>query len=910
MKTYAAALSALLLTSTGFVSNIAFASAKKDDTSSGGVSKTQGPPPFFLQDPTDSLCLGGDEFKRCSIDTLFFVVGTPGKYQIHKRPVEEGSDDETCITKPSCSEKDQKKIQDIKLAKCTHCGAKNWNILGDTKTGYVLTEGDGDSKVCVVREKATKQVKVAPCDSEDVPYTPLQLQFASTADITAMSSNGARFIGAASDGDKKLVQSFLKNKEVNVNEKDWDDLTALITAASAGHLDIAKILLKAGADVNANDKDGITALMEASIMGHDKIVNALIEAGAEVDYKSNSGVTALWLAAGENKVNVMKTLLKSHADASVTRSDGITALMTASVAGHVDATRLLLEDDANPLAVDADGLTALMNASEKGATDVMKVLIESATAAGSDSTYVDMMSTTGFNALIIGSAHGHTDAVKYLINEAGADVNLVHENKVTALMYAAASGHVDTMKVLLEDGKVDINALHTNGGSALIEACTAGASEAITFLVESGASYDLIDNDGVTPLMAIAAQGNITGVNTIVDALKKDIDAAQLTEHINLFSFSGGSAVMFAAAGGHSDAMKALIDLGADINAIAQATPEYLEKLAVMIEEGTVEDNDPHVDGVTGAHVAAQGGHLESVKILIDAGADVTILDDEERSPLLLAVKGNYGDVASALVKGGADPNTPYVDDEGVKHNLLFDSLLVENGDFAELLIESGADIYDEDEHKVTTLLQASHRGLTDVVKALLAKNTKDGWIDSASDESITPLIASSSEGHVEIVKMLIDVKANVNAQDKDQTNSLMAAAARGHTDIVEALLKAGSDVNEQNVDGHTALMFAYNGKNQVEVLWERYQQFVQESEVTNESEKVDDGGTGPIIREALDNHNRMVNLLVKNGADESIKDKEGHTAKDFDFHPDADSDVLKQEEQAGKKRDTSKNEL
>ena len=66
----------------------------------------------------------------------------------------------------------------------------------------------------------------------------------------------------------------------------------------------------------------------------------------------------------------------------------------------------------------------------------------------------------------------------------------------------------------------------------------------------------------------------------------------------------------------------------------------------------------------------------------------------------------------------------------------------------------------------------------------------------------------------------------------QNQTNSLMAAAAQGHADIVELLLKAGAAVNEQNVDGHTALMFAYNGKNQVETLWERYTQFVKESEM------------------------------------------------------------------------------
>ncbi len=38
----------------------------------------KGPPSFFLQDPSDSLCLHGEEFKRCSIETLFYVIGSPG----------------------------------------------------------------------------------------------------------------------------------------------------------------------------------------------------------------------------------------------------------------------------------------------------------------------------------------------------------------------------------------------------------------------------------------------------------------------------------------------------------------------------------------------------------------------------------------------------------------------------------------------------------------------------------------------------------------------------------------------------------------------------------------------------------------------------------------------------------------
>jgi hypothetical protein len=44
------------------------------------ADSTKSPPPFFLQDPKDSLCLAGEDFRRCSIDTLFYVVGSPGTF--------------------------------------------------------------------------------------------------------------------------------------------------------------------------------------------------------------------------------------------------------------------------------------------------------------------------------------------------------------------------------------------------------------------------------------------------------------------------------------------------------------------------------------------------------------------------------------------------------------------------------------------------------------------------------------------------------------------------------------------------------------------------------------------------------------------------------------------------------------
>jgi len=630
-------------------------------------------------------------------------------------------------------------------------------------------------------------------------------------------------------------------------------------------------------------------------------------------------VTALWLATGEGKGDVVQTLIARDADPNNSRSDGITALMTASANGHADVVSILLENGSDATAVDQDGLTPLMNAAESGNVPVLTALMESVDDSKAKE-YVDALSETGFTALIVAAAHGHNLALSYLLTGGDATVDFMHESGVTALMYAAAGGHDEATKILIDNG-ANVNTLHSNGGSALLEASTAGSEDALKVLMDAGAQVDIVDNDGVTPIMSAASQGHLDCVSMLLDALSSSKSASDLKDYINLLSHSGGSAVMFAAGGGHPEVTQLLIEKGSEVNAIAQATPEYLESLAEAIAEGeATDDQDPHVDGVTALHVAAQGGYLDCVKLLLDAEAKPEIEDDEKRTALLLAVKGNFGEVATELVRNGANPNTLYVDEEGDEHNLLMDAIIVENEEFSLLLIDKGADLYAEDDHQVSTMLQATHRGMEKVVKVLLEKHNampekKEGFVDGPSDEGITPLIAASSEGHSTIVPLLLNAGADVNAVDKDGTTALMAASARGHIECVEKLLETKADTNAQNVDGHTALMFAFNGKNQVETLWERYRQFVAEAEVTAEDgegdkEEVDDGGTGPIIRESLDNHNALVDLLLKNGADFTLKDKEGHTASDFDFYPEIDSDVLKQEELAEKKRSESKNEL
>ena len=89
-------------------------------------------------------------------------------------------------------------------------------------------------------------------------------------------------------------------------------------------------------------------------------------------------------------------------------------------------------------------------------------------------------------------------------------------------------------------------------------------------------------------------------------------------------------------------------------------------------------------------------------------------------------------------------------------------------------------------------------------------------------------------------------------------------------------LIEASAELDSQNVDGHTALMFAYNGKNQVATLLDKYSDYMKDE---------NDNSTR-IIKDALQKHIDVVDLLREAGANLDLKDNNDHSAMDFDYKP------------------------
>ncbi len=177
------------------------------------------------------------------------------------------------------------------------------------------------------------------------------------------------------------------------------------------------------------------------------------------------------------------------------------------------------------------------------------------------------------------------------------------------------------------------------------------------------------------------------------------------------------------------------------------------------------------------------------------------------RSPLVWAKRYGNEKVIKALSDMGADE---VVDKEGMGKELL---KILDAEDIDEIdekraieLIKDGANIEKKDGDGNTALMNASANGHVKVVKALLDAGAE---VDEKDKWNGTALMYASANGHVEVAKALIDAGAKVDEKDNNGNTALILASSYGHVEVVKALLDAGAEVDEKNERGYTALIWA-----------------------------------------------------------------------------------------------------
>jgi ankyrin repeat protein len=145
---------------------------------------------------------------------------------------------------------------------------------------------------------------------------------------------------------------------------------------------------------------------------------------------------------------------------------------------------------------------------------------------------------------------------------------------------------------------------------------------------------------------------------------------------------------------------------------------------------------------------ACRIGDLEKVKQLLESGADVNVKDDEFGcTPLILASCNGHKEVV-------------------------------------ELLLDNGADVDARDKYGFCMIPFTLEKDGKEALKELEKNVHINGW---------TALMYASQKGYAEIVKLLIEKGANVNAKDDRGFTALMLASQNGHKEIVELLKSYGA---------------------------------------------------------------------------------------------------------------------
>ena len=408
-------------------------------------------------------------------------------------------------------------------------------------------------------------------------------------------------------------------------------------ADATERMDRARIraLLKQRVDVNTPQVDGMTALHWATYQDDLEIAELLVRAGAHVKAANRYGVTPLSLACTNGNAAIVEMLLESGADPNASLPGGETPLMTAARVGSLASVRALLS---RGVSVDAKddrrGQTALMWAAAEGHAEVVEELIK----AGAD---VRIRLASGFTPLLFATREGRTDVVKVLL-KAGADVN-------------------ETVPLAGPPRRSYGGRMPPAGASALLLAVTNAHFELASRLLDAGADPNA-DLTGYTVLHAIAAvrkpgvgdndpspegSGSLSSIELVKTLVAKGANVnARMTKRANLtntrLNETGATPFLIAAQTADAELMRTLAALGADplLPNVDNSTP--------LIVAAGLATRSPGEDAGTESEV------LEAVQAALDLGADINATDNNGETAMHGAAYKNLPKVVKFLAAKGA----------------------------------------------------------------------------------------------------------------------------------------------------------------------------------------------------------------------------------------------------------------
>lgn len=424
---------------------------------------------------------------------------------------------------------------------------------------------------------------------------------------------------------------------------------ALLEAAENGQTATALALIRQGADVNAVAGDGTTALMWAVHRDDRTLIDALLRAHARVKAGNAYGATAASEAARFGDVAVIKELLAAGADPDSPNADGETALMLVARAGNVPAAQLLIRHGAHVNARETvRGQTALHWAASQSQADMVKLLlrahadpnarsmIEHDRRQVSSEPRIQWRRPGGMTPLLYAARQGCLACVAALL-AAGADPNLPDPDGISPLLIATENLHFDVAAYLLKKG-ANSNQWDWWGRAPLYAAVD-------MHTLPTGGRADHLSLDATTSLtmieLLLAAGANPNAQLKLFPPFR----SIGADRGADLLLTIGTTPLIRAAKAGDTDAIRLLLAHGAN-----PSLPNSLGVTPLMAAAGLGSDE---ID-TRGAFVTQQEA-IAAIGLLLKAGADINVVDNQGQGALHGAAYRGWDDVIRYLVANHAD---------------------------------------------------------------------------------------------------------------------------------------------------------------------------------------------------------------------------------------------------------------
>lgn len=272
---------------------------------------------------------------------------------------------------------------------------------------------------------------------------------------------------------------------------------------------------------------------------------------------------------------------------------------------------------------------------------------------------------------------------------------------------------------------------------------------------------------------------------------------------------------------GDARAMRALIDVGLDVNAEINGFNESFlhravdvghdDAVRVLLDAGA--DVDARDAGRrTPAHDAVYAGRARTLRLLVQAGADVDAEAGDEGPLVVHATTGARAEVLQVLIDAGADVN-------GVSEHdyRALPKAIMQNRDserLVSMLIAAGANVNEPDADGNTPLFKAVEYDNLAAVRMLLAAG---GDVHRCNDESVSVMHLVAMAGREEdtedsvnmaMYRLLADAGVGVEVRDVSGYTPATWAAACGNFALLRAMMRAGADVEALNLEGESAVDF------------------------------------------------------------------------------------------------------